>query len=166
MGAGAQPTKSTMNDRHQTLGFLLHDIARLLRKRFEQRAKYLGLTNSQWKAICFLEKNEGIHQAALADLLEVEPITLVRTLDRLAQRGLVERRQDPHDRRTWLLFLKDEARPLLLAAQPLGEATRAEALGGLSDEDRDRLLQALTTMKTNLMTTGQAPAAEKEVYYG
>ena len=165
-GAGAQSAKSTMNDEHQPLGFLLHDVARLLRKRFEHRAKYLGLTNSQWKAIGFLAKNEGIHQAALADLLEVEPITLVRTLDRLAQRGLVERRQDPNDRRTWLLYLKEAARPLLRAAQPLGEATRAEALSGLSDEDRDRLLQALATMKTNLTAACRAPAAEKEAYYG
>jgi DNA-binding MarR family transcriptional regulator len=154
-----------MTDQHPTLGFLLHDVARLLRKRFEQRAGHLGLTRSQWQAIAYLSKNEGINQAGLAEMLEIEPITLVRILDRLAERGLIERRQHPTDRRTWQLFLKDAARPLLVAMQPLGEATRAEALNGVSDGDRDRLFQTLTLMKSNLITACHAPA-EKEVYYG
>jgi MarR family transcriptional regulator for hemolysin len=81
-----------------TLGFLLHDVARLLRKRFEQRAKSHGLTRSQWQALAYLSKNEGIHQSGLAEILEIEPITLVRILDRLAERGLVERRPHPTDR--------------------------------------------------------------------
>jgi MarR family transcriptional regulator, transcriptional regulator for hemolysin len=157
--------KATMTDQHPTLGFLLHEVARLLRKRFEQRAGHLGLTRSQWQAIAYLAKNEGINQAGLAEMLEIEPITLVRILDRLAERGLIERRQHPTDRRTWQLFLKEAARPLLVAMQPLGEATRAEALNGLSDGDRDRLFQTLTLMKSNLIAACNAPA-EKEAYYG
>lgn len=155
-----------MSDQHPTLGFLLHEVARLLRKRFEQRAGNLGLTRSQWQVIAYLAKNEGIHQAGLAELLEIEPITLVRILDKLAERGLIERRQDPADRRTWLLFLKDAARPLLATMQPLGEATRAEALNGLSEEDRDRLLRSLTLMKSNLAAAIRAPADERQAYYG
>jgi DNA-binding MarR family transcriptional regulator len=135
-----------VTDQHPTLGFLLHEVARLLRKRFEQRAGHLGLTRSQWQAIAYLAKNEGINQAGLAEMLEIEPITLVRILDRLAERGLIERRQHPTDRRTWRLFLKEAARPLLVAMQPLGEATRAEALNGVSDGDRERLFQTLTLM--------------------
>ena len=61
-----------MNDHHPTLGFLLHEVARLLRKRFEQRARSLGFTRAQWQAIAYLSKNEGIHQAGLAELLEIE----------------------------------------------------------------------------------------------
>src|ERR1700685_3778174 len=114
-----------MTDQHSTLGYLLHEVARLLRKRFKQRARNSGLTRSQWQAIAYLSKNEGIHQAGLAELLEIEPITLVRILDKLAERGLIERRQHPTDRRTWLLFLKEAARPLLVAMQPLGESPPA-----------------------------------------
>jgi DNA-binding MarR family transcriptional regulator len=155
-----------VTDHHPTLGFLLHEAARLLRKRFEQRAKGLGLTRSQWQAIAYLSKNEGIHQGGLAELLEIEPITLVRILDKLAERDLIERRQHPTDRRTWLLYLKDAARPLLATIQEVGEATRAEALVGVSEEDRDRLLRILTQMKANLSMACRAPVDEKEVYYG
>jgi MarR family transcriptional regulator, transcriptional regulator for hemolysin len=155
-----------MSDQHPTPGFLLHEVARLLRKRFEQRARNLGFTRSQWQAIAYLSKNEGIHQAGLAELLEIEPITLVRILDKLAERGLIERRQHPTDRRTWLLFLKDAALPFLAAMQPIGEATRAEALEGVSESDRDKLLQTLTRMKTNLMTAARTSAVEKEASYG
>ena len=155
-----------MNDQHPTLGFLLHEVARLLRKRFEQRARSLGFTRAQWQAIAYLSKNEGIHQAGLAELLDIEPITLVRILDKLAERGLIERRQHPTDRRTWLLFLKDAARPLIAAMQPIGEATRAEALDGVAEVDRDQLLQTLTRMKSNLMAATRAPLVEKEANYG
>src|SRR5271154_5800426 len=127
-----------MTDSHPTLGFLIHEIDRLMRKRFEQLARNSGLTRSQWQAIAYLSKNEGIHQGALADLLEIEPITLVRILDRLADRGLVERRRHETDRRIWLLYLKDAARPLLASMQPLAEATRSEALNGVSHDNRDR----------------------------
>ena len=81
------------------VGFLLHDVARLMRRRFEQRAIRLGFTRAQWQVLVHLAQNEGIHQAGLADILEVEPITLVRILDKLQARGLIERRQHPNDRR-------------------------------------------------------------------
>ena len=150
-------------DNKPTLGFLLHDVARLLRKRFEQRARDLGLTRSQWQTLAYLNVNEGIHQGGLAEILEVEPITLVRILDRLQERGLIERRQHPSDRRIWLLFLKEAARPLISAMQGIGEATRAEALSGLTDADRARLVATLSTMKTNLVAACVQPVDDKEV---
>ncbi|MGO7675379.1 MarR family transcriptional regulator, partial [Rhizobium ruizarguesonis] len=73
----------------------------------------LGLTRSQWQTLAYLSNNEGIHQVGLAEILEVEPITLVRILYKLAERGLIERRQHPTDRRIWLLYMRDEAHPLL-----------------------------------------------------
>lgn len=155
-----------MPNQHPQVGFLLHEVARLLRKRFEQRAGNQGLTRSQWQTIAYLAKQEGVHQACLADTLEIEPMTLVRILDRLEHRGLIERRQDPEDRRAWRLYLTDAARPVLAAMQPLGEATRAEALKGVGDEDRDRLIQILTQMKSNLAAACQASAGEKEAQYG
>jgi DNA-binding MarR family transcriptional regulator len=155
-----------VNTQHPTLGFLLHDVARLLRKRFEQRARHLGLTRSQWQVIAYLSRCEGIHQGGLAELLEIEPITLVRILDKLTERGLIERRQHPTDRRTWLLFLKDAARPLLISMQEIAETTRAEALCGVPETQRDILLQTLTQMKTNLTTASNTPVDGKQAHYG
>jgi DNA-binding MarR family transcriptional regulator len=149
-----------------TLGFLLHDVARLLRKRFEQRAKGLGLTRSQWQTLAYLSNNEGIHQAGLAEILEIEPITLARILDKLAERGLVERRQHPTDRRIWLLYMRDEARPLLIQMRSLGDTTRGEALEGVSDEEHDRLFETLTLMKSNLVLACRSAAGGKETNHG
>ena len=138
-------------DNAPTLGFLLHDVARLLRKRFEQRARDLGLTRSQWQTLAYLNRNEGIHQSGLADILEIEPITLVRILDRLEERGLVERRRHPTDRRIWLLYLKDAARPAdrddardrrrdpaRSPRRPVGHRARAPRQGALRHEDQSR----------------------------
>jgi DNA-binding MarR family transcriptional regulator len=155
-----------MSNAHSTLGFLLHEVARLMRKRFEQKALTSGLTRSQWQAIVYLSKNEGIHQSALAELLEIEPITLTRILDKLVDRGLIERRQHDTDRRIWLLFLREAARPLLADLQPLAEATRAEALMGVCEADRDRLVHTLNCMKTNLTAANRHANVLKEAQYG
>src|SRR3954454_6566900 len=117
-----------MSHNPPTLGFILHDVARFLRKRFEQRARELGLTRSQWQVLAFLAPNEGIHQGGLADILEIEPITLVRILDKLESRALIERRQHPTDRRIWLLHLTADAHPILARMRELGDLTRSEAL--------------------------------------
>lgn len=143
-----------------TLGFLLHDTARLLRKRFEQRARNLGLTRAQWQALAFLSKCEGTHQGGLADLLELEPITLVRILDKLEAQGLIERRSHPTDRRIRLLYLTAEARPLLGDMRAIGEATRGEAMVTLSQADRETLFRILTAMKSNLVEACARPIDE------
>ncbi|MBB3423060.1 DNA-binding MarR family transcriptional regulator [Rhizobium sp. BK312] len=149
-----------------TLGFLLHDVARLLRKRFEQRAKDLGLTRSQWQTLAYLANNEGIHQAGLAEMLEIEPITLVRILDKLSERGLVERRQHPNDRRSWLLYMRDEARPLMDTMRGMGDLTRREALEGASQEDQERIYELLILMKSNLISACRSKAVDKELQHG
>ncbi|MBB3288743.1 MULTISPECIES: MarR family transcriptional regulator [Rhizobium] len=149
-----------------TLGFLLHDVARLFRKRFEQRAKDLGLTRSQWQTLAYLANNEGIHQAGLAEMLEIEPITLVRILDKLSERGLVERRQHPSDRRSWLLYMREEARPLIETMRNMGDQTRKEALEGTSQEDQERLYELLTLMKSNLLSACRSKAVDKELQHG
>jgi len=155
-----------MSNPRRPLGFLLHEVARLMRRRFEQKALCAGLTRSQWQAIAYLAKHEGIHHGGLADLIEIEPITLTRILDKLVERGLVERRRDATDRRIWLLYLTPAALPLLDEIQPLAEATRAEALLGVSDEDRDRLGRTLERMKTNLTAANRAATVLKEAHYG
>lgn len=145
-----------------TIGFVLHDVGRLMRKRFEQQAAHLGFTRSQWLVLLHLAKNEGIHQAGLAEILEIEPISLVRILDKLESRGLIERRQHPTDRRLWLLFLDPKARSSLEPLHAIGEATRSEALAGLSAADRTALLRMLDAVKANLVEACARPSARKK----
>ena len=141
---------------------LLADIARLMRKRFEQRAQSLGLTRSQSRTLAHLSKNEGIHQSGLAELLEMEPIALVRVLDKLAERGLIERRPHPTDRRIRLLYLCDEVRPLLAEIHKLADATRAEALLGIAPAKIEETVNILSEIKANLVLACETPMGGKE----
>jgi DNA-binding MarR family transcriptional regulator len=147
-----------MSPNSPTLGFLIHDVARLLRKRFEQHARGSGLTRSQWQVLAYLERNEGIHQSGLAELLEIEPITLGRIVDRLQEFGLVERRPHPSDRRIWLLLLTAKAKPKLVELHRLGDQTRAEALAGIPEAARQQLLDTLTGLRANLASACASPA--------
>ena len=133
-----------------TIGFLLNDAARLMRKDFERRTRPLGLTRAQWQTLFHLARNEGCNQATLADLLDVEPITIARTIDRLELSGLVERRADPSDRRARLLFLGKRAHPLLEQLRALGAETREIALAGIDEDERTLLMTLLTKMRANL----------------
>lgn len=137
----------------RTLGFVLNDVARLLRKRFEQRARTaaLGLTRAQSSVLANLARREGINQAALAQILDLEPITLARLLDRLQAARLIERRPDPKDRRAHLLYLTLTAYPLLDRIFALAAEVREEALAGIAEPDRSRLLDMLIAMKSNLI---------------
>ena len=155
-----------MPNQTPTIGFLLNDVARLLRKRFEQRARLLGLTRAQWQVLVYLAQNEGIHQGGLAEILEIEPITLLRIVDKLEARGFVERRRHATDRRIWLLFLCDAARPLLEELRGFGADTRAEALAAVNDAEQELLFDILTTMKGNLVKACNAPVEIKEMNVG
>ena len=92
------------------LAFLLSDAARLLRTCADQEARRFGMTRAQWGVLFRLQRNEGLKQSELADLLEVQPITLTRLIDRLCDNGLIERRSDPNDRRVKRLFLTPAAK--------------------------------------------------------
>jgi DNA-binding MarR family transcriptional regulator len=134
----------------RSFGFLLYDAARLLRRDFDRRARSLGLTRAQWSVLAHLKRNEGSKQAAVADTLELEPITLVRLLDRLEAAGWVERRADPTDRRARQLFLTEKARPVLDQLMALAAETRAVALAGFSEPEREVLIDALIKVRANL----------------
>jgi MarR family transcriptional regulator for hemolysin len=144
-----------------TLGFLLHDVARLLKKRLEQNSG-AGLTRSQWQVLAYLAQNEGINQRGLAELLEIEPITLGRIVDKLETLGLIERRPHQTDRRTWLLHLVEAARPKLEQIRELGDVTHREALAGVSEDDRQHLLKTLQALKENLTHACEASLAGQE----
>jgi DNA-binding MarR family transcriptional regulator len=133
-----------------SLGILLADTARLMRLSFDQRARSIGVTRPQWRVLTMLVRYEGQNQGAIADLLEVEPITLCRMVDRLAEAGLVERRSDPNDRRAWRLYLTDKARPLLAELRVLADSLFAEALAGISAPEQDHLHTMLETIRGNV----------------
>lgn len=145
-----------MEELDRDLGFLVHDVARLMRTRFERNARALGLTRSQGQVLVYLADNEGIQQGTLAEKIGVEPITLTRILDRLEEAGLIERLPYRADRRVRLLRLTPAARPLIDDIVAIVALTQGEAMAGVTDEDRDRLLGILSRMKANL--TGK-PAA-------
>ena len=142
-----------------TLGFLLHDVARLLKKRFEQNSRDSGLTRSQWQVLAYLAHNEGINQRGLAELLDIEPITLGRIVDKLEGLGLIERFPHPSDRRVWILNLTPAARPKLEQVRKLGDLTRGAALDGVSQADCQRLVTTLMKLKKNLTEACDSPAA-------
>jgi MarR family transcriptional regulator for hemolysin len=143
-----QPTDQPL----QTLGFLMHDVARMHRKRFEQRARaaQLELTRAHYSVLAHLARHEGCNQSFLAQILEVEPITLMKQLDRLEELALIERRPAPADRRARHLYLTAAARPLLDRIHKIGAEVREEALAGIAPADRQRLCEILLAMKLNL----------------
>lgn len=145
----------------RSLGFLLADVSRLVRQRFDSRASGLGLTRAQWRVLAQLRRREGINQTALAELLEIEPITLGRHIDRLVEKGFVERRADPGDRRAWQLHLKSEVQPVLDRLREMSSATRDEALAGIATADQDRLIDLLLKIKGNMLALDAADAGAK-----
>ena len=155
-----------MSDTNPKIGFLIHDVARLLRKRFEQRARSLGLTRAQWQVLVHLAENQGIHQSGLADILEVEPITLLRMLAKLEARNLIERRRHATDRRIWLLYLREDAHALLVLLRDFGATTRGEALATVADEDQQRLFDMLLIVKANLIKACSMPIVAREAEVG
>lgn len=148
-------------DRFANLGFLLKDVSRLYTRRFEERAHGLSLTLPQCKALAYLSKNEGVSQKRLAELIEIDPMSLVRILDRMEADGWVERRSDPEDRRARSLVLTEKAKPVLEHVWRLAAETRAEVLDGLSNGERTTLLELLERVHSNLVALkplGEQPA--------
>lgn len=134
-------------------GFSLYDAARLLRRDFDRRARCMGLSRSRWQVLWHLSEHEGIHQAGLAEVMDVAPISLARQLDRLQKEGLIERRSDLNDRRRYRLYLMAAAKPVLEDMQKLAIETRAVALRGLSDSEVASLVKALGHVRRNLCDT-------------
>jgi MarR family transcriptional regulator, transcriptional regulator for hemolysin len=137
-------------DPQRNFGFLLKDLSRRYVLRFEQRAGELGLTLPQCKALVRLETNEGMSQARLAELADVDQMTMVRILDRMQADGLLERRADPADRRARSLFLTSKAKPLLEKIWQLSDLTRGEAFTGISRGERESFISVLARMHGNL----------------
>jgi DNA-binding MarR family transcriptional regulator len=132
------------------IGFMMSDVSRLMRRRFDERARKSGATGPQWRTLKILERHEGLNQGQIAELLEVEPITCCRMIDRLEEAGLVERRRDPADRRAWLIYLTAKAGPIITQLRSLADSMIEHALDGLDDKEREKMFAALRRIRTNL----------------
>jgi DNA-binding MarR family transcriptional regulator len=140
-------------DGTERLGFLIHDAARLMRKRFETLAAAYGLSAAQWRLMVRLVKEEGVAQARLAELLEIEPISVSRLLDRMEESGWVERRQDAGDRRVRTIFPTEKSRKTFGEVKAVAGEVYEEALAGLSPEQRRATIRGLSTIVDNLSAT-------------
>lgn len=132
------------------IGTLLAQVSRLMRRAFDVRARQIGVTRPQWQVLSLLSRHAGINQGGLADILEVEPITLGRMIDRLQESQMVERRPDPADRRAWRLHLTPKGEEQIERLKPFANETVELTLEGLSPADRDQLMAMLDRMRGNL----------------
>ena len=135
---------------NREFAFMLNDVARLLRTYADYRASQFGMTRAQWAVLVRVDRSEGLNQSELAEVLDLQPITLTRLLDKLCDSGLIERRPDPADRRAKRLFLTPAARPLLARLSVLGEETVAGALAGVESESVAQMISELSLVKENL----------------
>jgi MarR family transcriptional regulator for hemolysin len=140
-----------VHDFQRDLMFLLHDVARLIRVDADKRARAHGMTRAQWGILIWLERQSGLSQKELAELLEVEPITVARLIDRLEGRGMVERRPDPKDRRIWRLHLCPPAIPVLREIDRQRTEMRDLLADGLDESTIETMTEALLTMKSTLV---------------
>jgi DNA-binding MarR family transcriptional regulator len=137
----------------------MHDVARLIRQRFDARSRGLGVTRPQWRTLLNLAHEPGMTQAELAERVEVERITACRMVDRLAEAGFVERRADPADRRVWRLHLLPPARAIVDQLTTIGAEIEAEALSHIGDEEARQLTASLTRIRDGLREEGRRDVA-------
>jgi DNA-binding MarR family transcriptional regulator len=145
-------------DLSRNFGFLLNDVARLMRTVYDRRVRSLGLTRSQWWVLNHLFRGDGVTQTELAETLEIEKPTLGRLLDRLEAKGWVRREDDATDRRAWRVYLTDEVGPAMRELRAVAAELRRDALAGLSAAERERFVDTLLAIKANLakLPTGAA----------
>ena len=155
--------------KNREFAFILNDVARLLRTYADHRAAQYGMTRAQWAVLVRLDRAEGLNQSELAEMLDLQPITLTRLLDKLADSGLIERRPDPDDRRAKRLFLTPAARPLLEHLGVVGEDIMVAVLDGLEPPAIEQMLGQLDVVRGNLrrlIHQRHATAAAGERHYG
>src|SRR5579863_8763687 len=148
---------STMSNPDRDFLMLLHDVARLMRTRFDQWARTYGLTRAQGIILARLERQPGLSQNEMAALCEVEPITVGRLVDRLEARGLLERRADPGDRRIRRLHLLPASEPILAAIQDYKNILQRDLTEGLEPQAIETALDVLTHLKQKLTMESAGP---------
>jgi len=138
-------------DPDRNLGVLVTDVAKLLRRNFDRRLQSLGLTQAQWRAIVNIARTEGMSQTALAECLEIQPITVGRLIDRMESAGWVERRSHPLDRRAVQLYLTPKSQPILEEIHARAADLTAECVAGVPVAAQKQLFDHLQRMKQNLV---------------
>jgi DNA-binding MarR family transcriptional regulator len=138
-------------DLSRNFGFILNDVARLMRTVFDRRVKRLGFTRSQWWVLNHLFRNDGATQSELADILEVKKATLGRLLDRMEQKGWIRREGDAGDRRAKRVFLTEEVDPAIKTMRAAAAEVRRDALAGLAAAQQEQFVDALLAIKANLL---------------
>jgi MarR family transcriptional regulator for hemolysin len=146
--------------------FTIMDVARLIKTYADQRARQFGISRAQWAVLIRIERTEGMKQSELAEMLDLQPISLTRLLDRLADNGLIERRADPNDRRANRLYLKPAAKPLLEQLAALGTDMMGTVLKGLDEATIERMLKELGRVKSNLRTAIQHNSTQQQAANG
>ncbi len=136
---------------------LLHVISRLLRVLTDKRAREHGMTRTQWVLLMWVAREPGITQQAIASLLEVEPISVGRLVDRLEARGFIERRRDPADRRIWRLHNLPAATPVLEIIGSIRDELNTSLFSTLTKEQVEALVDTLRAIKANLLEERSAP---------
>ncbi len=131
------------------VGFLIHDVSRMMRAWFDERAQKLGLTRAQWRVLVHLAGREGLNQSSLAEILELDTVTLGRHIDRLERDGWLERRPDPADRRAWRLYLTAASRPTLGKMEAVAADTIAVAMQDVDEDERAQFMNTLLQIKAN-----------------
>jgi len=150
-------------NKFREFGFIIKEVTRLYTRRYEERARALGLTLPQCKVLVYLARNEGVSQAQLSELTEVEPMSLVRILDHMEDEGLLERRASPLDRRARSLFLRAKAKPLEDSIWAISDISRGEAFAGIPSADAARFMSVFEQIRKNLADLEPLPAASTVV---
>lgn len=138
------------NSNGEIFGFVIHDVARLLRWTFDRQSQELGLTRAQWSVLAHLYRREGIQQAELALLMDISPITIARQLDRLEAHAWIEKRNDPKDRRAKLVFLTPKAKPMIKELSNLGQKVSKFALRSIDAKEENAFMATLLQIRENL----------------
>lgn len=146
----------------ETFPFEIAETAHALRKAFDRRAVGLGVTRAQWKVLFRLERQPGLRQIELSDILDIEPITLSRIVDRLEESGLVERKADPLDRRAWRLHVTAKAQPLIAKLRGIANDMIAEAFAGIDPKDIEIARRVLARARENACQNNALNRASNE----
>ena len=148
------------------VGYLIADLSRLFGRVFDRRSAHLGLTRVQWRALKRIHQNQGLSQAELADLLDMEPIAVGRVVDRLQKSGFVERRSDPEDRRVWRLHLLPQSTALMADIETVATSVREDCVAGVDPQELQTTLKVLAQIRENLSQLDRASRGESSLRKG
>ncbi|WP_454829150.1 MarR family winged helix-turn-helix transcriptional regulator [Pseudoxanthomonas wuyuanensis] len=148
------------------IGYLIADLSRLFGRVFDRRSAHLGLTRVQWRALKRIHSSQGVTQAELADLLDMEPIAVGRVIDRLQKSGFVERRNDPNDRRCWRLHLSPQSGQVMDPIEAVAASVREDSVAGIDPQQLQAALKVLMQIRENLSQLDRASRGESSLRKG